>query len=508
MGRSGIRLEVSTVGLYLGVDFGTSTMYVTRWHEEKHRTEPVSNLGTHESGNVFPNVIYYDSPTEWQIGHAAEKKGTKDPANFVSCVKRGLEQSAFKRYIPNVGRELTAVEIARDIFICLKKKVEHNFGGESIAGVVISVPFAFQHAERGRIKRAAEMADLKVLGLIEEPVAAALSFGLEQKAKPRICEKVLVFDLGGGTFDVAAFKFVKQAEDRFVVEVLGTDGNKHLGGIDIDEYIFQQIREKLEKEHEGYRMDALDVKQLALERAKLTEIARQTKENVATYDDEQVFFSSQIDDQVQYDEPWEGKQLEETLKSNGFIDEVAEVLDRMLFDLEMKKVDIDRIILVGGTCAIPAIQEQVQVFFGKAPEKCDKLDEMVGAGAGIYCGMLLDKKIRFLVKLRLSKAIGLKQNGRFKPLLSRNAPYGDTSDLTILPLKQNGREKKITVYQGDGAQQSELAAFTISSENLNRVQGRLGLTISTDKNGMVGYAVYDVASDDERRAIASGMLEI
>lgn len=508
MERAGIRLEVSAVGLYLGIDFGTSTMYVTRWHEEKHRTEPVANLGTHESGNVFPNVIYYDSPTEWQIGHAAEKKGTKDPANFVPFVKRGLEQSAFKRYIPNLGRELTAVEIARDIFICLKKKIEHNFGGEPIAGVVISVPFAFQHAERGRIKRAAEMADLKVLGLIEEPVAAALSFGLEQKAKPGVCEKVLVFDLGGGTFDVAAFKFVKQAEDRFVVEVLGTDGNKHLGGIDIDDYIFQQMREKLENEHGDYRMDALDVKQLALERAKLTEIARQTKENVAAYDDEQVFFSSQIDDQVQYDETWERKQLEDILKSNGFINEIDEVLDRLLFDLDLKKDDINRIILVGGTCAISAIQEQVQDFFGKVPEKCDKLDEMVGAGAGIYCGMLLDKKIRFSVKLRLSKAVGLKQNGRFKPLLSRNAPYGVTSVLEILPLKQNGREKKITVYQGDGAQQSELAAFTVSSEDLNRVKGRLGLTISTDQNGMVGYTVYDVAADGKRQAITVGMLEI
>ncbi len=496
------------MALYLGIDFGTSTMYVTRWNVEKQCSEPVVNLGTHESGNVFPNVIYYDSPTEWQIGHAAEKKGTKDPSNFVSFVKRGLEQSAFKRYIPNLGRELTAVEIARDIFISLKKKIEHNFGGQSIDGVVISVPFAFQHIERGRIKRAAEMAHLKVLGLIEEPVAAALSFGIDQKAKPGVCEKVLVFDLGGGTFDVAAFKFVKQAEDRFVVEVLGTDGNKHLGGIDIDDYIFQQIKEKLERDYDNYRMDALEVKHLAVERAKLTEIARQTKENVATYKEEDVFFPSQIDDDIQYNEIWEEKQLEDILEVNGFINEVADVLDRLLFDLELKKEDIDRIILVGGTCAIPVIQEQVEAFFGKLPEKSDKLDEMVGAGAGIYCGMLLDKKIRFTVKLRLSKAVGLKQNGRFKPLLPRNAPYGETSALEILPLGKKIREKRIAVYQGDGAQQSELGTITLSTEDLNKVQGELGLTISTDPNGMVGYTAYDVAPDGKRQVIAGGMLAI
>ena len=496
------------MSLYLGIDFGTSTMYVTRWNVEKQCSEPVVNLGTHESGNVFPNVIYYDSPSEWQIGHAAEKKGTKDPANFVSSVKRGLEQRAFKRYIPHVGRELTAVEITRDIFGALKRKVENNFGGQSIDGVVISVPFAFQHAERGRIKRAAEMADLKVLGLIEEPVAAALSFGLGQKAKPGVLEKVLVFDLGGGTFDVAAFKFVKQAEDRFAVEVLGTDGNKHLGGIDIDDYIFQQMKETLERKYADYRLDALDVKQLALERSKLTEIARQTKENVATYDEEDAFFSSQVDDNIQYEETWGEKQLEDILQNNGFINEVAVVLERLLFDLELEKEDIDRIILVGGTCAIPAIQEQVEGFFGKAPEKSDKLDEMVGAGAGIYCGMLLDKKIRFSVRLRLSKAIGLKQNGRFKPLLWRNAPYGETSVLEILPLGQKSREKKIIVYQGDGAQQSELAAFTLSPDDLNKVHGKLGLTISTDQNGMVRYTAYDVAPDGSRQTIAEGMLAI
>lgn len=139
------------MGLYLGIDFGTSTTYVTRWNEEKRMPEAVPNLGEYGKGDVFPNVIYYDSASEQLIGFPAQRKGTVDQLNYVTAIKRRLEERNYKRYLPNVGHELTAVEIARDCFACLKKKVEDNFGGEKISGVVISVPFAFQHNERGRI---------------------------------------------------------------------------------------------------------------------------------------------------------------------------------------------------------------------------------------------------------------------------------------------------------------------------------------------------------------------
>ena len=496
------------MGLYLGIDFGTSTTYVTRWNEEKREVEPVENLGKYGSGNVFPNVIFYDSATEQQIGYQAAERGSGDQLDYVSAIKRKLEERNFKRLLPNAGRELSAVEIARDSFACLKRKIEKNFGGEQIDGVVISVPFAFQHAERGRIKHAAELAGLKVLGLIEEPVAAALSFGLVQKAKPGVCEKVIVFDLGGGTFDVAAFKFVKQAENRFAIDVLGTDGNKHLGGIDIDAHIADKIKEAMEEAHAEYRLDELGEKHLARERAGMDRVARETKENVASYGEEQAYYASIANDSIEYDATWEEEDLNQLLEHCGFMDEVREVLDNLLFELEMNKEDVDRVIMVGGTTQIPSIQNVAEEYFGKAPEIVEHPDEMVGTGAGIYCGILLDKRIKFSITLRLSKAIGIKKGGRFTVLLPRNERYGKQSDVVTIQTARKAHEKKITIYQGDGARQTELAVLTVPQETIERLHGSLGLSLGTDQNGMVGYVLYDIAPDGGRQAVAQGMLEV
>ena len=495
------------MGLYLGIDFGTSTTYVTRWNEEKRMPEAVPNLGEYGKGDVFPNVIYYDSASEQLIGFPAQRKGTVDQLNYVTAIKRRLEERNYKRYLPNVGHELTAVEIARDCFACLKKKVEDNFGGEKISGVVISVPFAFQHNERGRIQRAAELAGLNVLGLIEEPVAAALSFGLMQQAQPGKCEKVLVFDLGGGTFDVAAFKFVKQAEDRFAIQVMGTDGNKHLGGIDIDDEIADEIQETLESEHPDYRLDALDAKHLAGEKAKFTEMARQIKENVAMYGDDSPFFPSTVNDDIQYEKDWEKSDLDNVLERDGFMTDVADVLDHILFDLDLTKDDIDRVIMVGGTTQIPSIQQMAEDYFGRKPEVVDKPDEMVGRGAGIYCGILLDKKIRISIRLCLSKAIGIRQNGQFMEMLRRNARYETMSEIVPLAIGHKAADKKVTIYQGDGAKQDELAVLTIPQSKAEQAGDRLGLALGTDKNGMVKYAVYDMGTGKDT-VIMEGMLEV
>ncbi|MEE3391345.1 MAG: Hsp70 family protein [Candidatus Cryptobacteroides sp.] len=496
------------MGLYLGIDFGTSTTYVTRWNEEKRRPEAVSNLGNnYGESDVFPNVIYYNSASDQLIGSPAQRKGSVDQLNYVTAIKRRLEERNYKRYLPNVGRELTAVEIARDCFACLKRKVESNFGGEKISGVVISVPFAFQHNERGRIQRAAELAGLNVLGLIEEPVAAALSFGLMQQAQPGKCEKVLVFDLGGGTFDVAAFKFVKQAEDRFAIQVMGTDGNKHLGGIDIDDEIAVEIQETLEMEHPDYRLDALDEKHLAAEKSRFIDMARQIKENVAMYGDDSPFFPSTVNDDIQYEKDWQETDLDNVLEHGGFMTDVADVLDHILFDLDLNKDDIDRVIMVGGTTQIPSIQHMAEEYFGRKPEVVDKPDEMVGRGAGIYCGILLDKKIRISISLCLSKAIGIRQNGQFKELLRRNARYETMSEVIPLAIGHKAADKKIQICQGDGAKQEELSVLTIPQAKVEQANGRLGLALGTDKNGMVKYAVYDMGTD-KGTVMMEGMLEV
>ena len=498
------------MGIYLGIDFGTSTNYVTCWNKEKNCVEPVTGLGEYGKGNVFPNVIYYDVEGSQVIGAAAQSKGAVNPENCVNFIKRHLEEKGFSQYIPNLGRKLDSVQIASDIFCCLKKKIEDNYGGEKVEGVVISVPFAFQHAERGKIKRAAENAGMKVLGLIEEPVAATLSFGLAEKAQKGRKERVLVFDLGGGTFDVTIFNFVKQTENRFAVEVLGTDGAKKLGGIDIDDLIVEKLRLRLEQGYPEYRLDGLDAAHLARERQKMQQVAISAKENISRYGEDDVYYCSDVNDEVEFDKNLDREDLDSILNHSGFLDDVENVLDNLLEDLELdREKDIDRIILVGGTSNIPSIQETVKNFFHKEPEKIKKPDEMVGEGAGIYCGLCLNKKIKYSITLRLSHAIGIMLNGGFKVVLTRNSRYGDPSMVVPIILKRKDKRKKITVYQGDNnGTRIELATIIVEVEKLKKLTGEMGLQLIADNNGMINYVIYDIRNENEFQEIIAGKLGV
>ena len=191
--------------------------------------------------------------TNQVIGKLAFEKGILDPFNVVEGIKRKLEYDNWKQRIASIGQELSSEEIATDIFKVIKNRVEGIHGGTPVEGVVISVPFAFQSKERQRIKNAAENAGLNVMKLIEEPVAAAICFGLfHEVVKNNKKEKVLIFDLGGGTFDVTIFELVKQSDDTIRVEVLNTDGHKNLGGKDIDDMLVKKFEESIN----GYELVA------------------------------------------------------------------------------------------------------------------------------------------------------------------------------------------------------------------------------------------------------------
>ncbi len=191
--------------------------------------------------------------TNQVIGKLAFEKRILDPFNVVEGIKRKLEYDNWKQRIASIGQELSSEEIATDIFKVIKNRVEAIHGGTPVEGVVISVPFAFQSKERQRIKNAAENAGLNVMKLIEEPVAAAICFGLfHEVVKNNKKEKVLIFDLGGGTFDVTIFELVKQSDDTIRVEVLNTDGHKNLGGKDIDDMLVKKFEESIN----GYELVA------------------------------------------------------------------------------------------------------------------------------------------------------------------------------------------------------------------------------------------------------------
>jgi molecular chaperone DnaK len=490
------------MSLFLGIDFGTSTNVVTRWDESKKTAVPVP-LGVYGAGHVFPNVIYYESQTNKIVGNDALTKGKQDPQNAVFAIKRQLESPDFRQNIPALGRSLSSEDIAADIFSWIKREAEKKFGGQNIDGAVISVPFAFQNRERKRIERAARQAGLNVLGLIEEPVAAALSFGIMEEAERGKAEKILVFDLGGGTFDVTIFDFQKQSDKQFAMRVLTTDGAKKLGGIDLDNLMVDKIIEKMEDTYPDYRLDTLESSLQEKDTFKMRQIAIEIKEILSEEEETDLYFVSDLSDELYLDETLTREDFEEWLEE--FLIRIENVLDAALLDANLEAENIDRIIMVGGTSKIPAVNEKVREYFGKEPQQVGDLTLMVGTGAGIYCGLkYVDKSLDCNIAVGVSQNIGLKWGGRFFEMLPRNTLYGTPSELAILNLNRSPqKDLSIPIVQGNRIQNVKIGSISVPLKiRQSLIDGKLGVKLNTDiNNGTVNYELWSVANQKSQKML-------
>lgn len=482
------------MSLYLGIDFGTSTNVVTRWDETKKDAIPIP-FAKYGGGSVFQNVVYYESPTNIIVGDAAVELGKRNPQNAVFEIKRRLESSDFKQFIPTLGRFLSSEEIAVDIFSWIKREVEIKFGGQKVDGVVISVPFAFQNRERKVIERAAKRAGLNVLGLIEEPVAAALSFGIMNKAVRGKAEKILVFDLGGGTFDVTIFNFQKKSDRQFSIRVIDTDGAKELGGIDIDNLMVDKIVEKMEKTFpEDYHLDTFNSSLQEDEIFMIRQNAIEAKLALSDEDETDLFFTSTFNDEFLLDETITREDFDEWLEE--FLIKVENVLEDALLDADLSPDDIDRIIMVGGTSKIPAVTDKVRDYFGKDPQQIGDLTLMVGRGAGIYCGLkYVDKSLDCDIAVGVSQNVGLKWRGKFIEMLPRNTLYGTPSKFAILNLnKSPQKELSIPIAQGNRVKNVVVGIIPVPMKIRGKLDnGKLGVKLTTDENnGTISYELWSV----------------
>lgn len=483
------------MSLFIGIDFGTSTNVVTRWDESRNSAIPVP-LGEYGGGNIFPNVIYYESQTNKIVGDEAMRKGKADPQNAVFSIKRRLESPDFKQFIPHLGRSLGNEDIAADIFSWIKQEVEKKFGGQNIDGVVVSVPFAFQNRERKKIERAARRAGLNVLGLIEEPVAAALSFGIMNSATRGKAEKILVFDLGGGTFDVTIFDFQKQSDRQFAIRVITTDGAKKLGGIDIDNLMVDKFVEKMQDTHPDYRPETLDPSMQEEDTFKMRQTAIEVKEILSEDEETDLFFVSARNDDFVLDETLTREEFDDWLEE--FLTHVENVLVDALEEAGLKPENIDRIIMVGGTSKIPAVNEKVQKFFDKEPQQVGDLTLMVGTGAGIYCGLkYVDKSLVCDIAVGVSQNVGLRWRGRFLEMLPRNTLYGTPSKLEVINLSRSPQKNlSIPIVQGNRVQNVQVGSIAVPlSVRQKLVDGKLGIKLNTDvNNGTLSYELWSVVN--------------
>ena len=430
--------------LLLGIDFGTSTNFVTKYDFNKKDAVAVANMGDYGSSSIFENCLYIESENNFVIGQP--KKGINDPLNFFRDVKRFVVSDDWRHQVPNLNhKEVTAQDLTSMIFSAIKTKVE-NSESRPVDGAVITVPYAYSDKYKKRLEKAANDAGIKVIQLVEEPIAAAISFGLfSDDVQAGKKEKIVVFDLGGGTFDITVFEFQKNDRQHAKVEVLNTDGIEKLGGNSIDEMISEKFRAQLGVEY----CDFTNKKEESNFRNKLKGVARETKEELSEAELADVYESFAINlNTEELELELERDDFNNWLKNNNIIGEIEDALDRAIYDVDLEPEDIDRIILAGGTSSIPLIKDTVKKFFGKDPESKQNLGELVGHGAGILAGLSADDSLKYEIIRKTSKDVGIATGQKFKRILHKNEKYGVISTSHKVSLRNIESELQVTFYEG------------------------------------------------------------
>lgn len=479
------------MSLNIGIDFGTSTLVIAKWNKEKNVPELTPHIVPSQYGNneQLDNVVFYEDNLELTIGRTALRKLTVTPQNGVREIKRHLHEDEWVKMIH--GEEKTTVDIMQDVFTYIEQQLRRVYGNETIDNVVISVPYAFEQKERKKIEQAAMQSNLPVIGLIEEPVAAALSSGLFDFLEKGKKENILIFDLGGGTFDVTIFEAFIDEEQNKHISVISTDGDKSLGGVDVDKIIMDKIINNFENpldyttldEHKKNRIDFL-----------LFEESRKIKHELSEVEDVPVFiFLDEFDMVSEF--VYERAELEADLQQ-AFNPKIQKVLQRVLNSASLKPHQIDQIILVGGSSNIPSVSNSIQQLFNRSPKIIDDPSVLVGKGAAIYCGILADEVNDIIIERRTNQGFGLKQGTRIKMLLEKNESYLTESPYYDVLIPSNKPGGKIAVYKsenGDLNSSEKIGFIKVITSQYERHQVRIQLYISS--NGSLRYRTYNVSGE-------------
>src|SRR2546428_2681118 len=439
------------MGKAIGIDLGTTNCCVSVL--EGGAVQIVPNK---EGGRTTPSVVGFTDKGERLVGQIAKRQAVTNAANTVYAVKRLIgrkfnstevhrmrETSAFEIIdSPNgdarvrvQGRSYSPPELSGIVLQRLKAAAE-DFLGEPVTDAIITVPAYFDDSQRQATKDAGKIAGLKVERIINEPTAAALAYGLGKSG----IEKIAVYDLGGGTFDISILEM-----NNGVFEVLSTSGNTYLGGEDFDERIMTWMAEQFQQETgNDLRKDRLALQRLkeAAERAKC-ELSSATETNINL-----PFIAA---------DATRPKHFNRTLSRAGFADLVADLVkqtvepcERALVDAKVKAEDIDKVILVGGQTRSPIVERIVEQIFGKKPSAEINPDEVVAMGAAIQGGVLSGdvKDIVLLDVLPLS--LGLEtRGGLFTKIIERKSTIPLRKSLTFTTVVVNQSSVENHILQGE-----------------------------------------------------------